>query len=85
MVWDLGLRLVQHGSLGSRLHRGDDGLWYSYAQWPSASAREAAFAQGPVDIEATDLMRACIAENFDELVLAAVADFMVNLSATHVG
>jgi len=22
------------GALGSRLHRGNDGLWYSYAQWP---------------------------------------------------
>jgi hypothetical protein len=30
------------GSLGSRLHHGSDGLWYGYAQWPSAEKREAA-------------------------------------------
>lgn len=22
------------GSLGARLHRGDDGFWFAYAQWP---------------------------------------------------
>ncbi len=27
------LLLSERGSLGSRLHRGPDGLWYSYAQW----------------------------------------------------
>ena len=70
-----------HGSLGSRLHRGNDGIWYSYAQWPSASAREAAFVQGPADIELSDQMRACVAESFDELILESVADFMVNISA----
>jgi len=25
---------AQHGSLGSRLHRADDGSWVAYAQWP---------------------------------------------------
>src|SRR5690349_12541356 len=34
----------ERGSLGSRLHRGADGFWYSYAQWPSAKARDDAFA-----------------------------------------
>jgi quinol monooxygenase YgiN len=24
----------QHDSLGSRLHRSDDGTWIAYAQWP---------------------------------------------------
>lgn len=33
----------ERGALGSRLHRGDDGLWYAYAQWPGAEARNAAF------------------------------------------
>lgn len=30
----------ERGSLGSRLHKGPDGWWYSYAQWPSAEARQ---------------------------------------------
>lgn len=25
----------EHGGLGSRLHRGSDGTWFAYAQWPS--------------------------------------------------
>src|SRR5262245_3082183 len=42
----------ERGSLGSRLHRGSDGLWYGYAQWPSAAAREQAFAGPSVDADA---------------------------------
>jgi heme-degrading monooxygenase HmoA len=74
-VSDLLLR--ERGSLGSRLHRGADGLWYSYAQWPSAEARASAFAAGPVDPEASARMRAAIAETLPEVVLESVADFIV--------
>ena len=35
------------GSLGSRLHRGNDGIWYAYAQWRSSGQREAAFDKIP--------------------------------------
>jgi heme-degrading monooxygenase HmoA len=69
--------LTQKGSLGSRLHRADDGLWYSYAQWPSAEARAKAFADGSVDADASMRMRAAIAEDFPEVVLESVSDFMV--------
>ena len=71
------LLLARRGSLGSRLHRGSDGLWYSYAQWPSAAARDAAFAGEPLDPEASRLMRESIAEALPELVLEPVVDFMV--------
>jgi heme-degrading monooxygenase HmoA len=71
------LLLRQGGSLGSRLHRGPDGLWYSYAQWPSAQAREQAFSRGSLDPEASQQMRESIAESLPELVLESVADFMV--------
>ena len=30
--------LLARGSLGSRLHAGDDGCWYGYAQWPELNA-----------------------------------------------
>ena len=70
--------LVQHrGSLGSRLHRGGDGLWYSYAQWPSADARTSAFSGEPVDPVAAEQMRAAIAESFPEVALESVSDFLV--------
>ena len=71
------LLLAQRVSLGSRLHRGPDGWWYSYAQWPSAQAREQAFAGESVDAQASQQMRDAIAESLPELVLESVADFMV--------
>lgn len=69
--------LRERGSLGSRLHRGSDGLWYGYAQWPGAQARAEAFARGPVDGSAMTAMRQAIAESLPEIVLEPVADFLV--------
>lgn len=71
-----GLLRSERGSLGSRLHRGSDGLWYSYAQWPSAGTRSDAFAMGPVDPEASRQMEQAIAERLPEIVLEPVADFL---------
>ena len=68
---------AEHGSLGSRLHRGSDGVWYSYAQWPSAEARERAFAAGSSDPEASRQMREATAEALPDVVLESVADFLV--------
>jgi heme-degrading monooxygenase HmoA len=65
------------GSLGSRLHRGDDGIWYSYAQWPSAEARTSAFAGDSVDAQAAAQMRAAVAVSFPEITLQPVADFLI--------
>lgn len=73
------LLLTQRGSLGSRLHRGEDGTWVSYAQWLSAEARSAAFSGVPVDPEASRQMHAAIAETLPEVLLESVADFMVPL------
>ena len=71
-----GLLREQGGSLGSRLHRGGDGLWYGYAQWPSAEARQRAFARS-LDPAASAKMRAAIAESLPEIVLESVSDFLV--------
>src|ERR1035441_2466455 len=64
------------GGLGSRLHRGPEGIWYAYAQWPSAEARSAAFALGPVDAEAEKQMASAVATKFPEIILEPVADFL---------
>ncbi len=71
------LLLSERGSLGSRLHRGSDGIWYSYAQWPSPEARHRAFSLGPVDPEARTQMAEHIAEELPALILESVSDFMV--------
>ena len=73
---------THRSSLGSRLHRGSDGLWYGYAQWPSSEVRELAFAQ-PVDPAASAQMRAVVAESFPELVLEPVSDYLVPLNGEH--
>lgn len=64
------------GSLGSRLHRGGDGLWYGYAQWPSDEVRQQAFAL-ELDPAASATMRAAIAESWPEVLLDPVADYLV--------
>jgi hypothetical protein len=72
------LLLEQRGSLGSRLHRGSDGLWYSYAQWPSAEARSKALAAGPVDAATSEQMQAAIEENLPEIALESYSDSIVS-------
>lgn len=69
--------LRSRGSLRSRLHRGSDGLWYSYAQWPSAQAREDAFSLGHVDSTASAQMHSAIAEQLPEIILDPIADFII--------
>ena len=50
-----------HGSLGSRLHRSEDGSWIAYAQWPSRADWERAWNSGkPADPAALALMRECV-------------------------
>jgi hypothetical protein len=65
------------GSLGSRLHRGPDDVWYSYAQWPSAAARAHAFTLAPRDPVARAAMHGAIAESLPEIVLESVSDLLV--------
>jgi len=77
------LLLSQQGSLGSRLHRGPGGIWYSYAQWPSASARERAFSAGSLDRDAEELLRAAIAETLPEIDLEPVVNLMLPTSHTN--
>lgn len=70
------LLLEQRGSKGSRLHQGSDGIWYSYAQWPSEQVRLAAFSD-PVDSAASIMMRESIEESFPEVILTIHADFIL--------
>ena len=68
--------LLERGSLGSRLHRGDDGIWYGYAQWLDADTRTAAFADTPADALFSVRMHACIVESMPEIRLTPVADLL---------
>ncbi|KAB8180900.1 antibiotic biosynthesis monooxygenase [Lysobacter maris] len=70
---------AERGSLGSRLHRGPDDIWYSYTQWPSAEAKAEGLAQPSVDPEAWQQMRDAIAERLPEIILEPVADYLAPL------
>ncbi|HEX8247391.1 MAG TPA: antibiotic biosynthesis monooxygenase [Pyrinomonadaceae bacterium] len=61
---------------GSRLHRGADGIFYSYAQWESDELRRKAFENRP-DFKAGAKMREAIEESFPEVFLEIVADFLI--------
>lgn len=67
--------LENHGSNGSRLHRGNDGLFYGYAMWPSLEQRNSAFATG-VEHPARPGMIEAIEESFPEVLLEVEADFL---------
>ena len=63
-------------SLGSRLHRGDDGIFYSYAQWKSVEQRQEAFSKRP-NLAASDKMHEAVDETFPEIVLEKLSDFLI--------
>ena len=65
------------GSLGSRLHKGNDGLWYGYAQWPSVEQRETSYLNHAEIVEARQTMREATLESLPEIVLVPVGDFLV--------
>ncbi len=67
-----------YDSLGSRLHRGDDGLFYGYAQWKSEEQRYNAFTNENAEIGEVSLkMRESIEESFSEIILENLADYLV--------
>jgi heme-degrading monooxygenase HmoA len=63
-------------SLGSRLHRGEDGVFYAYAQWKSTDQRENAFQNSPPS-EAGKRMREAIEESFAEVRLEILSDYLI--------
>ena len=75
------LLLTERGSLGSRLHRGPDDVWYSYTQWPSAQAKAEGLALPSVDAVAWKQLRDAISESLPELILEPIADFLAPLPA----
>jgi quinol monooxygenase YgiN len=66
------------GSLGSRLHLADDGLWYGYAQWPSKELREASSLNDEKFLEARRLMNEATIEMLPDIVLDPVSDFLIS-------
>ncbi len=68
----------KYDSLGSRLHRGSDGIWYSYAQWKSAEHRIQAFTSESNNIsESSKNFRQAIRETLPEIELEIASDYLI--------
>lgn len=65
----------ERGSLGSRLHRAEDGTWVAYAQWPDKQAWEAARVQVR-DTEAVQMMRESIELSHAPTFMEVVDDLL---------
>lgn len=63
-------------ALGSRLHRGSDGLWYAYANWRTFEERDFAFQNMP-ELPAREKMNRAVEESFPETKLELIADLLV--------
>ena len=68
----------KYDSLGSRLHRGNDGVWYSYAQWKSVEQREQTFAAESNTVSDTSQkFQEAIEETFPEIQLDVISDYLI--------
>lgn len=75
------LNIEKHGALGSRLHKAENGVWISYAQWPTRELWRNSL-EGPQPTEARALMVSAILEQFPPIELTPVLDHLI---ATHIG
>lgn len=64
------------GSLGSRLHRAEDGTWLAYAQWPDRETWEAARGVTIEDAEAVEMMRDSIEMNYPDTYMYIIDDLL---------
>lgn len=63
-------------SLGSRLHRGADCLFYGYAQWPDQETLDNAFADFRIEMARLQL-REAVTEAFAEVRFEVVQDHLI--------
>ncbi|MEP6903111.1 MAG: antibiotic biosynthesis monooxygenase [Actinomycetota bacterium] len=68
--------LTTFGALGSRLHRGSDGIFYAYAQWKFAENRTEAFQNAP-KFEAGIKLKEAIIEILPEIRLEPLSDLLI--------
>lgn len=64
------------GSLGSRLHRAEDGTWVAYAQWPDRRTYDAAQSIAVIDIEARMMFKESVEESYPDVYMNVVDDLL---------
>lgn len=77
--WEKGTMLFrdEQKTLGSRLHKADDGTWFAYAQWPSREMYHAKKELSPEHRETLKLMSECILESFPPILGEVTCDLLV--------
>jgi RimJ/RimL family protein N-acetyltransferase len=76
-AWVEGTKLIHKtcASYGARLHTDPDGVFWSYARWPSEAVRKACFESHDFfSMDCFKTMQACIDERFPETVLTLTDD-----------
>ena len=64
------------GSLGSRLHRSEDGIWVAYAQWPDRPTCDNAQSIPVVYAEARMMFRESIEEAYPNIYMNVTDDLL---------
>jgi len=62
------------GSLGSRLHKAEDGIWVGIAQWTNKETWKAMQNVSVDDMEAVEMMRDSIEESLPSIFMEVVED-----------
>lgn len=71
------VEIYEHcGSLGSRLHRAEDGTWVGYAQWPDKATWESMGSIPSIDAEARSMMRNSIEHSFPDVYMTVIDDLL---------
>ncbi|WP_421784459.1 GNAT family N-acetyltransferase [Hyphobacterium sp.] len=85
-AWVEGTQLIhkQCASYGARLHKDADGVFWSYARWPSEAVRSACFETHDFfSMDCFKTMQACIEERFSETVLTLTDDELAERGPSH--
>lgn len=65
------------GGRGSRLHRGHDGLFYGYAQWPDKATWGAPWRLPDEATPLLDVIKAAVVERFEPIQLDPIGDLLL--------
>lgn len=80
-LWEAGTQLFideQH-TLGSRLHKADDGTYFAYAQWPSRESYHKNKQLSQEHQETLIKMRDCVEESFPVILGEVQSDFLISI------
>lgn len=77
-AWEIVTRhyLLNHGALGSRLHKTEKGDYAAYAQWPTKADREKAFSADNAPHDAVKKMQEAILERFTPIEMYVLSDLL---------